>query len=216
MKKPLSLVASLLALVAACASDPLPAPEAPAPLVRSCGGLRLAGSPACTEDEFCDYDAEANCGRADAPGVCRSKPTACTREYMPVCGCDGQTYATRCVANAAGVAVEHEGECPPPPAADPAPAPAAAPGVGATCGTRGVPPCPEGLFCDYPLDAQCGAADRPGTCQEKPQMCTQDYRPVCGCDGTTYPNACGAHAAGVAVASESPCAPPEPVRHHRR
>jgi len=36
----------------------------------------------------------------------------------------------------------------------------------------------------------CGAADAPGVCREKPQMCTMDYTPVCGCDEQTYSNEC--------------------------
>lgn len=38
-------------------------------------------------------------------------------------------------------------------------------------------------------------------------MCTMDYRPMCGVDGKTYGNACGAASAGVAVAYEGECAP---------
>lgn len=38
-------------------------------------------------------------------------------------------------------------------------------------------------------------------------MCTMDYRPMCGVDGKTYGNACGAAAAGVTVAYEGECAP---------
>ena len=41
-----------------------------------------------------------------------TKPAvACTREYVPMCGEDLHTYGNKCVLEAAGVALLHEGEC---------------------------------------------------------------------------------------------------------
>ncbi len=73
------------------------------------------------------------------------------------------------------------------------------------CGSRGLPACPEGSFCAFPAEADCGRADAPGICARQPEICITLFNPVCGCDGETYGNSCSAAAAGVSVESRGAC-----------
>jgi hypothetical protein len=81
---------------------------------------------------------------------------------------------------------------------------------GATCGGIAGLRCATTEFCNYELAAggqgcDGSIADASGVCETLPEICTDEYTPVCGCDRRSYSNACSAHAAGVAVMREGSC-----------
>jgi hypothetical protein len=163
-------------------------------------GVAVASTGACTPGAACSDDSTCASGAfcrsllGDCAevleGTCTNIPLTCSTTLAPVCGCDGISYDNACLADAASVGVAHTGLC----AGDSS---ACGGASGATCGT--------GEICKRP-DGAC-ASDAAGFCEPAPATCPALVDPACGCNGTTYSNACVADAAGVTVASDGACEP---------
>jgi len=83
---------------------------------------------------------------------------------------------------------------------------ASAVGPGQRCGGLIGIPCDAGLWCQKPPNT-CRIFDGFGKCTRIPKVCTQIFRPVCGCDGKTYPNDCVRQSRQAQLAHAGRCRP---------
>lgn len=150
----------------------------------TCGGI---GNLQCPAGQACLFPA-GQCNTPDLAGTCIAVAETCPKQGPPICGCDGQTYANECEIAKAGVRPERKGNC-------------GQKGENKVC--KADADCLAGQFCEFKAGT-CGDQGS-GRCIEKPELCTQQFDPVCGCDNKTYGNDCQRQAAGVSLRSEGEC-----------
>lgn len=180
------------------------------------GGTCVAQD-ACRVPNDCEGIPHIECvGAWSCNGATASAPGTCAYACRQASECDGLDVS-RCSANprcaivARGCENNHcDPEVGPCHACDPIAVcePKQAGHEGDGCGGRNPRPCGDGLYCSFTLAAICGWADAGGTCAPRPQICTAQYDPVCGCDRRTYSNTCAAASAGTSVSARGQCARP--------
>jgi hypothetical protein len=154
---------------------------------QTCGGI--AGLK-CPEGQACQFPIN-QCNVADLAGVCVNVPATCPKQGPPICGCDGKTYRNECELLKAGAQPAKKGAC--------GHGQGNAPNTSGVCKTDA--DCKGDQFCQF----KAGVCKAPGSCTVKPEICTEEFKPVCGCDNKTYSNDCKRKAAGVSLKSTGEC-----------
>jgi len=184
-----------------CMLEQVECVRAPCPPVAVC--VNPCAAALCPVGTICEVQ-QVECVRAPCPplAACVPAPAACEASE---CGPPPPVAPLTCEDGSIGTQVSCErdlggvcrwnvvNECP-------------EPQQGPFCGSRGREVyCAVGEYCHHEPAEICGWADALGECRARPELCTEQYQPVCGCDDQTYGNACSANMAGVSVQHTGEC-----------
>jgi hypothetical protein len=161
---------------------------------QTCAGIAALQ---CPQGQACQFEFD-QCNTADLAGVCVQVAETCGKQGPRICGCDGKTYTNECELLKAGVRPAKRGACGGGPYKDKDKAKPAGCTTNADCG--------ETEFCAF----KAGTCTAPGSCEVRPQGCTREFVPVCGCDNQTYPNDCVRRSAGVSLKHTGECRTGQP------